>query len=112
MRGLFLLQLFVEKLCNLSEQVVAGVAAIDAMVAVGVDVHLEILVGLHQCLGIFIGILRMHIDIGMTVADELCTVQVVHTLNGVGVIARGIFIGRTHIALSVNTVVKTPVGGR
>ena len=35
---------------NLGKDVVAGVAAIDAMVAVGVVVHVELLVGLYQSL--------------------------------------------------------------
>ena len=43
---------------------VAGVAAKDAVVAVGIDVLLEILVGLDKRLSILEGVLRMHVVVG------------------------------------------------
>ena len=50
---LMLLQVRLEELCNLLEQVIACVAAIvDAMVAVGVERHLELLVRLCQGVGV------------------------------------------------------------
>ena len=59
-----------EVLRYLSQQMMAGVASIDAVVAVGIDVHLEVLVSLHQFLSIFKGVLRVHIVISQSVTDE------------------------------------------
>ena len=65
-----LLHFSVEEVDGLTEQMVAGVSAVDAVVAVGVDVHLEVLVGLHQSLGIFSRVAEMHVVVGQSVTDE------------------------------------------
>ena len=49
---------------------VAGVAATYAVVTVDVDVFLEVLVSLYECLGVFGGILEMNVIVGKSVADE------------------------------------------
>ena len=65
-----LFQLIDEELTDLAQQMLACVSTVDAMVAIGVDVHLEVLVGLHQRLSIFKGVLRMHIVVGQSVAEQ------------------------------------------
>ena len=57
----FLLKLRHKEVGNLAQQVVASVATIDAVVAVGVHQLTEILVGLNKSLGILVHVLRMHI---------------------------------------------------
>ena len=64
------LQLPFKELRNLSEQVVACVATIDAVVAVGVNQFPEVLVGLHECLAVLKGVLRVHVVVGQTMAYE------------------------------------------
>ena len=49
---------------------VAGVAATYAVVTVDVDVFLEVLVSLYECLGVFGGVLEMNVIVGKSVADE------------------------------------------
>ena len=54
-----------EELADLAQQVLACVSAINAMIPIGIDIHLEVFVGLHQCLRIFKGVLRMQIVVGV-----------------------------------------------
>ena len=71
--------MLVEPLCNLAEEVLAGVAAIDAVVAVGVDVLLEVLVSLDESLGVLEGVLRVYVVVGQSVTEEQCAREVVYT---------------------------------
>ena len=52
-----------------AEKVMAGVATIDAVVAIGVDLHVERLVGLHQSLRHLSAVAEMHIVIGCAVNE-------------------------------------------
>ena len=70
-----LLEILVEIIHDLPEQVIACITAIDTMIAVGIDVHLEVLICLHQCLGIFEGVLRMHIIVGQSMTDQQGAMQ-------------------------------------
>ena len=74
-----LLHLLNKEVCNLSEQVLAGVAAIDAVVAVGVDILLEVLVSLDESLGVLEGVLRVYVVVGQSVTEEQCAREVVDT---------------------------------
>ena len=53
---LVLFQVLLQEVDTLAEQVVARVATIDAVVAVGIQLLTEVLVGLDQCLAVFGGI--------------------------------------------------------
>ena len=55
---------------GLTEQVIPGIPAKDAVVTICIDQLTEILVGLDQCLHIFCRIAVMHIIIGQTVTKE------------------------------------------
>ena len=46
------------------------IATVNTVVAVGVGQLTEILIGLHQCLGIFRRIAEVHVIIGQTMTDE------------------------------------------
>ena len=50
---MFLLQMFDEEVRNASQQMLGGVSSTDAVVTVGVNVHVELLVGLYKCFAIF-----------------------------------------------------------
>ena len=53
-----------------AEKVVAGVASIDAVVAIGVDLHVERLVCLYQSLRHLSAVAEMHIVIGSAVNEQ------------------------------------------
>ena len=44
------LQLRLEELCHLTHEMVACIGSVDAVVTVGIEQFLEVLVGLYQCL--------------------------------------------------------------
>ena len=50
---MYLLQMFDEEIRNAGKQVLGGVPATNAVVTVGVNVHVELLVGLYKCFAIF-----------------------------------------------------------
>ena len=50
---LFLLQMFDEEIGNAGQQMLGGISATDAVVTVGVDVHVELFVGLYKGFAIF-----------------------------------------------------------
>ena len=104
-----LLHLFYKEVSNLSEQVVASVATIDAVVAVGVDVHAEILVSLDQSLRVFISVLWMHVVVGKAMTDKEAAAETCRSLDRVGVVTSRVLLRSTHIALCVYGVVETPV---
>ena len=74
---MLVLEVVVKPLGNLTEQVLACVSSVDAVVAVGVDVLLEVLVCLDECLGILEGVLWMHIVVGQSMTEQQCSRQVV-----------------------------------
>ena len=59
--------MFQEEVSNTSEQMLGGVSATDAMVAVRVDVHVELLVGLYEGFAILGSIAEVYIVVGSTV---------------------------------------------
>ena len=66
---------------NTSEQMLGGVSATDAMIAVRVDVHVKLFVGLHKGFAILAGIAEVNIVIGSTMNQEQFTMQPVYTVH-------------------------------
>ena len=97
---------------NATKQVVAGVSTIDAVIAIGVDLHVKRLVGLHQRLRHFSAVAEMHIVIGSAVNEQEITMEFIHTSYGIDSVVVSVFLGSTHITLGVNCVVILPVGRR
>lgn len=64
------LQIIEEEFRHALVEMQARVAAIDKVVAVGVDLHLELLVGLYQCFRIFRTIAVVYIVVGRTVNEQ------------------------------------------
>ena len=82
------------------------------MVAVGVDVHAEVFVGLYQSLCIFKRILRMNVVVGQSVAEQQRTMQLVGTGDGVVIIACGVLLWSLHETFCIDGVVVAPAGRR
>ena len=53
MENVELFQMFYEEVCNTSQQMFGGIASSDAVVAIGVNVHVELFVSLYQCFAVF-----------------------------------------------------------
>lgn len=62
---------------------VAGVAARNAVIAIGVCNHAEVLICLHKRLSILGSVAEMNIVVSQAVTDEQCTAELVGTGNGV-----------------------------
>ena len=62
--------MIVEEVYALAEQMVTGVATIDAVIAIGIDQLAEVLVGLHQCLNIFSSVLVVHVVVSQSVTEQ------------------------------------------
>ena len=103
-----LFYLFHEEIDTLAEQVEARVATIDAMITVGIYQLTEVLVGLHQCLGIFRRITIVDVIIGSAVTQQQGTMQLGDTGNGVVLVARGILLRCTHETLRIDGIVEAP----
>ena len=92
---------------------IARVAAIDAVVAVRIDQLSEVLVGLHQRLHILRRVLVVHVIVGQSVTDEQRAAQLLGPCYGVHlVVALGVLLRRTHVALRVNRVIESPARRR
>ena len=105
-----LFQMLVEPAGDAAVEVLAGVAALDEVVAVGIDELHEGDVGLHEGFGELGGIAVVHVVIGCAVADEEGTVELLGARHRVAVVAGGVFLGRAHIALGIDSVVVAVVG--
>ena len=79
---LLLLQLGFPEIEHLGEDVVACVATIDAVVAVGVVVHVELLVGLYQCLRILHAIAHVYVVVGHTMHKEQVSIKICSSADG------------------------------
>ena len=114
MRSIFYLftflsfHLFNKEIHALSEQVVTGVATIDAVVAIGIYQLAEVLVSLHQCLGIFRSVTEMHVIVSTAVTEQESTLQLPYPTYRVLVVAAGILLRGTHKPLRIDSVVETP----
>lgn len=66
----YVLQIIEEEFRYAFVEMQARVAAIDKVVAVGVDLHLKLLVGLHQSFRVFRAIAVVYIVVGRTVNEQ------------------------------------------
>ena len=98
-------------LCYLAEEVVAGISAVDAVVAVGVGELAEVLVGLNECLGILRRIAEVDVVVRKAVDEKQLAAELVGTADGTDVVARSVLVRCPHKALGVDAVVVAPAGG-
>ena len=89
----------------------ARVAAEDAVVAVGIDLHVELLAQLNQMFGILGTVLVVHVVVGHAVYQQEVSVQFVGTGEGRRcLVALGVLLRRAHEAFAIDGVVVVPVG--
>ena len=87
---------------------VAGVATVDGVVAVGVGELAEVLVGVHEGFGVFCHIAVVYVVVGRTMDDEQTAAQVLGTRDRTAIIAFGVLLGCAHETLGVDGVVVAP----
>ena len=107
---LVLFQVLLQEVDTLAEQVVARVATIDAVVAVGIQLLTEVLVGLDQCLAVFGGIAIVDIVVCQAVNNHQVALQAVDARQGIVVVTSGVLLRGTHETLAIDGVVVTPGG--
>ena len=73
--------MFNKEVRNTGKQVLGGVSATNTVVTVGVDVHIELLVGLYQGFAIFRGVAQMYVVVGSTMNQEQFTVELVYSVH-------------------------------
>ena len=78
----FLFKITFEEIAHACQKMVTRVATIDAMVAIGVVVHVELLVGLYQCFRVLHTVAYVYIVVGHAVHEEEATVEVVSAGDG------------------------------
>ena len=66
--------MFDEEITNSCKQMLGSVPTTDSMVTIGVYVHIELLVGLYQCFGIFHAVAHVHVIVGHAVHEEQTTI--------------------------------------
>ena len=87
-----------------------GVASEDAMVAVGINLHVELFAKLYEVFGIFRAILEMNVIIRHAMYQQQIAMQVVGTSKGGrGFVTFGIFFRGTHETFAVYGIVIVPV---
>ena len=105
---LFSSNVFFKELYALAEKMVTGVAAVDAVVAVGVHQLAEILALLYKFLGVFGSVAEMHIVVGKSVAQKQRAVKTGSPADWTVVVAGRILGRRTHEPFGIDCVVVTP----
>ena len=91
----------VEESFDAGEEMEPCFAAVDAVVAVGVDLLFELDACLYHLLGELGGVLEVDVVVGKAVADEQVAVQLPEAVEGRDVVAVGVLLGRTHVAFGV-----------
>jgi hypothetical protein len=79
---MYLLQMFDEEIRNAGQQMLGGISATDTVVTIGVDVHVELFVGLYKGFAIFRSIAKVYIVIGSTMHQKKFTMKFVYTVHG------------------------------
>lgn len=101
-------QMCIKVVGDACEEVQTRVATVDVVVAIGVDVHVELLVGLHQGFAVFVGIAHVHIVVGRAVDEQQVAAELRGTLQGVDVVSGCILLRCAHVAFGVYGVVISP----
>ena len=89
------------------------VAAVDGVVAVGIDLHVELLVGLYKGFAVLGCVAEVDVVVGHAVHEQQAPCQTGCAQEGRrGIVARAVLLRRLHEALGIDAVVESPVGGR
>ena len=106
-----LLHLGFDEVDDAGEEVVTGATAEDAVIAVRIELHIELLVGLHEGFCHFGAVAVVHIVVGGAVDEEEFAVELCSTRHGVHGVVVAILLRGAHIAFSIDGVIVLPVGG-
>ena len=98
-------EMFVQKILNARKEMHAGIAAVYAMIAVCIELRLELYAMLHIDLGQFRHILEMNIVVGKSMNEQEFTMEFISTCQRIVVIAFCIRLRKSHIAFRVCAVV-------
>ena len=90
---------------------VARPAAVDKVVSVGIDLHVELLAVLYVGFGDFGEVAEVYVVVRCAVDEQEVSVKVGCTLDGVDGVALWVFGGGAHVALGIDGVVILPIGG-
>lgn len=106
-----LLQICLEELCNLLKQVETGVRPmIDAVVAVGVECSLELLVCLSERSNVVYHVSQVNIVVGSAVHQQQMSLQLACVYNSrTLVVSLLVLLWCAHVTLGVHSVIETPV---
>ena len=74
--------MFDKEVADSCQQMFGGVSTTDAVVAVGVDVHVELLVGLYQGFAIFRCVTQVYVVVSGSVNEEQLALELVCTEDG------------------------------
>ena len=89
------------------------VALAQVMVVVGIQLHLELLVGTHERINILHRVLHMHIVVPRAVDNEHRAREVLGVVEQRGIFVTAVVdLRTTHITLGVGAVVEPPIGDR
>ena len=97
---------------NALEEMRARRTAIDAVVAIRVDLHVKGLAHLHERFRHLRAVAVVHVVVGRAVNEQEVAVELVGTRDGIHQLIVGILLWRAHVALGVDGVVEFPVGRR
>ena len=73
--------MFNKEVRNTGKQVLGGVSATDAVVTVGVDVHVELLVGLYEGFAILRSVAEVYIIVCCAMHQEEFAMKFVYTVH-------------------------------
>ena len=105
------LQFPLDKVGHQLVEVQAGVAAVDAVVLVGIDAHLELLIGLLEGGDEVEGVLEVDVIVARTVDKQIVALQPISEVDGrIVVVAVGVVLRTLQEALGVDVVVIAPCG--
>ena len=107
-----LLQFLIKEAGDGFEEVVTGVAAVDIVVAVGVELLGKGFVGLYVSLAHLHKVAEVHVVVRRAVNEQEAAGELGGAADGAVGIALGILLRRAHIAFGVDRVVVFPVARR
>ena len=71
----------VQKVLNASDEMVAGIATINAMISVGVNLHIELVTRLHEGFGKLSRVLEVHVIIRHTMNQQEVALDLLVTME-------------------------------
>ena len=103
-------EMAVEVILDAGDEMVAGATAVDAVVAVGIELHVELVARLGEGFGEFGGVLEVDVVVGCAVDKKEVAFDAFMAMKGGAVVAVGVLLRSAHEAFGIDGVVEAPVG--